>query len=65
MYRLFAEIHEVLGSRDYVEFDDFAKLEYMGQVSIATEPITMATLYDRLISLYQVLKETLRLYPPL
>ncbi|KAK3745519.1 hypothetical protein QZH41_009916 [Actinostola sp. cb2023] len=42
MYRLLAEIHEVLGSGDYVEFDDLAKLEYMGQV----------------------LKETLRLYPP-
>ncbi|XP_031567325.1 cholesterol 24-hydroxylase-like [Actinia tenebrosa] len=30
--KLKAEIHEVLGSRDYVEFDDLAKLEYMGQV---------------------------------
>ena len=31
-FRLVAEVGEVLGDKDEIEFDDLARLKYMGQV---------------------------------
>ena len=43
--KLLNEINEVLGERDYVEFDDLAKLKYLGQVldeSLRKHPVAIA-----------------------
>ena len=43
--KLLNEINEVLGERDYVEFDDLAKLKYLGQVldeSLRRHPVAIA-----------------------
>lgn len=47
--RLKAEINDVLGSRDYVEFDDLAKLEYMGQVTIFGPKISTVYFFKELV----------------
>ena len=42
--KLLNEINEVLGERDYVEFDDLAKLKYLGQVldeSLRKHPVAI------------------------
>ena len=43
--KLLNEINEVLGERNYVEFDDLAKLKYLGQVldeSLRKHPVAIA-----------------------
>ena len=43
--KILQEVNEVLGERDYVEFDDLAKLKYLGQVleeSLRKHPIAAA-----------------------
>jgi cholesterol 24(S)-hydroxylase len=43
--KLLNEVNEVLGERDYVEFDDLAKLKYLGQVleeALRKHPVALA-----------------------